>query len=152
MDYKFEVVVTAEQPVLSIKTVTSAANLQQDIGKAYDKIMAYLKELGKEPSDAPFAAYFNMNMERLEVEMGFPVSKKLDGKDSISASVIPSVKMATCMYKGPYAEMKSAYDAISKWMEDNGYNPSGVVYEFYYNSPIEVPENELLTKICFILK
>ncbi|HEX9061507.1 MAG TPA: GyrI-like domain-containing protein [Clostridia bacterium] len=152
MDYKFEVVETAEQPVLSIKAVTSAANLQQDIGNAYDKIKAYLKELGEDPSDAPFAAYFNMDMEKLEVEMGFPVSKKLNGKDNISASVIPPSKMAICIYKGSYTEMKSAYDAMSKWMEDNRHIPSGVVYEFYYNSPLEVPESELLTKICFILK
>lgn len=152
MDYKFEVVETAKQPVLSIKAVTSAANLQQDIKKAYDKIKEYLGELGEDASDAPFAAYFNMDMEKLEVEMGFPISKKLNGKDSISSSVIPAARMATCMYKGPYTEMKSAYDAIAKWMEDNRYTPSGVVYEFYCNSPEEVPESELLTKICFVLK
>jgi hypothetical protein len=30
--------------------------------------------------------------------------------------------------------------------------PAGVVYEYYYNSPMEVPESELLTKIEFVLK
>ena len=48
--------------------------------------------------------------------------------------------------------MAPTYAAMNGWMSDNGYVPTGVVYEFYYNSPEEVPESELLTKIEFLLK
>ena len=56
------------------------------------------------------------------------------------------------MYKGPYKDMESTYEALGKWMEAHGHIPTGVVYEFYYNSPTEVPESELLTEIEFLLK
>lgn len=149
---KFEVIETAAQPVLSVRTVTSVDNLPKVLGKAYNSIIAYLGENGEQPADAAFAAYYNMDMENLEVEMGFPVAKELAGKGEIIASLVPAGKKATCMYKGAYKEMGPTYEAMTKWMNDNGLQPTGVVYEFYYNSPMEVPESELLTKIVFLLE
>ncbi len=43
------------------------------------------------------------------------------------------------------------YERLTRFIIEKGYNPSGVVYEYYYNSPEEVPESELLTKAEFIL-
>ncbi len=56
------------------------------------------------------------------------------------------------MYQGPYNEMEPVYEAMNEWLEENEYEPTGVIYEFYYNSPEEVPESELLTKIMFLLE
>lgn len=152
MNNKFEVIETAAQPVLSIRKVTSVEKLPDEIGKAYQLIISYLQEVGQQPAEAPFTAYYNMDMEKLEVEMGFPVSEELQGKGDIAASVIPAGKKAVCMYKGSYQDMAPTYDAMTKWIIENGYQPTGIAYEFYYNSPMEVPESELLTKIMFLLR
>ena len=45
-----------------------------------------------------------------------------------------------------------AYEALSAWIEENGYEPTGVAYEFYLNDPGEVPPEELMTQISFPLK
>lgn len=152
MDNTIEIVETAAQPALSVRSVTPVANLSQEIGKAYAAIMGYLAGMGEQPADAPFVAYYNMDMDRLDVEIGFPVAKPLPGEGVIGPSEIPAGKKATRMYKGPYMEMGPTYEAMTKWMEENGHRPTGVVYEFYYNSPCEVAESELLTKIVFVLE
>jgi len=152
MENKFAVVETESYPVLAIRTVTAVGSLPQIIGQAYHAIMAYLEELGEEPAEMPYTAYFNMDMEHLEVEMGFPVGKALPGRGEIQAGEIPAGKKATTIYKGPYQGMEPVYRDLTQWIQDNGYQPSGVVYEFYYNSPDEVPESELMTKIVFLLK
>jgi len=41
---------------------------------------------------------------------------------------------------------------MTGWMQKNQYIPTGVAYEFYLNSPEEVQESELLTRIMFPLK
>jgi effector-binding domain-containing protein len=41
---------------------------------------------------------------------------------------------------------------MQKWMTENGHQPTGIVYEFYLNSPMEVSEDELLTRVVFPLK
>lgn len=152
MNVKFQLIETKVQPVLSVKTVTSVGNLPQVIGKAYESIINYLNENGVKPIDAPFTAYYNRDMENLEVEIGFPVAEELAGQGEILARQIPGGKKVIGIHHGAYQEMGSTYEAMMKWISERGLQPTGVVYEFYYNSPMEVPESELMTKIMFLIK
>ncbi len=152
MDYKFELSEQGPQPVLSVRTRTSVSNLPQELGKAYTSIITYLNEIGEKPLDAAFAAYYNMDMEDLDVEMGFPVARVLPGKNEIKPGEIPAGKQVSAMYKGPYAQMEPLYNALTEWMQANGHIPVGICYEFYFNSPMDVPEAELLTKVVFPVK
>lgn len=149
---QFEISQKAEQPVLCIRTRTAVENLPQEIGKAYQAIMQYMQELGEAPQSAPYTAYFNMDMEDLDVEMGFPVPQPLAGKGEIKAGSIPAGPQASCVYRGPYTGMAQAYEELTAKVTESGYTPTGVTYEFYYNAPGEVPDSELLTKIVFLLK
>ncbi|ATW26884.1 GyrI-like domain-containing protein [Candidatus Formimonas warabiya] len=152
MDFKFELSDQPAQPVLSMRTRTAVGNLPQELGKAYGAIIGYLNELGEKPLDAAFAAYYNMDMADLDVEMGFPVPKALPGRGEIKSSEIPAGKQVSCLYQGPYSQMEPVYNEMMKWINEHGYTPTGTSYEFYYNSPMEVPESELLTKVVFPLK
>ncbi len=152
MNEQFQIIDAAEQPVLAVRTRTAVSNLPQIIGQAYAAIAAYMQELGETPKEAPYTAYFNMDMEDLDVEMGFPVPKAYPGKGDIKPGVIPAGKQATAMYKGAYEKMAPTYEAFTAWVAAQGYEPTGSSYEFYYNAPGEVSDDELLTKIMFPLK
>lgn len=140
------------QPVLFIRTRTAIENLPNAIGESYGKIMQYLAELGEPPADAPYTAYYNLDMQDLDVEMGFPVAKLMSEKGDIKSGEIPQGKYVSAMYKGAYSQMEQPYNEMFKWMEENGYEQKGVYYEFYFNSPNDVPESELLTKIAIPVK
>ncbi len=135
------------QPVLSIRTRVAVQDLPNVIGESYGKIMQYMESIGQQPAGAPFVAYYNMDMDDLDLEIGFPVSKPLDGEGEITRSEIPAGKYVSMMYKGPYAGMEKPYAEMGKWIEEHGYKPKWISYEYYYNSPMEVPESELLTRI-----
>lgn len=152
MTFVIEMVETQAQPTLVLRAVTPVTELPKLLGKAFMDIVTHIMELGEQPVGPAFVGYFNMDMERLELEIGFPVSKPLPGKGDIEASQIPAGKQVTCMYKGPYMGMPPAYEEIKQWIKDNGYKAVGTVYEYYYNSPEEVPESELLTKIVFLVE
>lgn len=152
MDYHFEV---SEQParhVLSIRTFTSVEQLPDKLGEVYMAIIGYLGEIGENTDGPAFAGYYNMDMENLDVEMGFIVPVALPGKGTIRAGEIPAGKQVSYLFKGPYKDMEPVYRAMMQWIEQNGHTPTGTSYEFYYNSPLEVPESELLTRIVFPLK
>jgi len=51
-----------------------------------------------------------------------------------------------------YGAMEPVCNAMMQWINEHGYTPTGVAYEFYYNSPDQVPERLVLTKIVFPLK
>jgi effector-binding domain-containing protein len=128
------------------------SNLTAEIGKAYAALFPYLGELGESPVGAPFAAYYNMDMQDLDVEIGIPVSKPIAGRGEVKQSSIPAGKQASCVYKGAYDQIGPAYESLTKWITEKKEVPTGVCYEYYLNSPGEVPDSELLTKIVFLLK
>ena len=152
MSYVCEVKDQSALPVLSIRTRTPVENLPQVLGQGYAAIAQYLGELGQQPAGPPFAGYFNMDMQDLDIEIGFPIARKLPEKGEIKISEIPSGKAATCLYTGPYSDIEPAYNALSRWISDNGHESTGVVYEFYLNDPDETSPDELKTQILFLLK
>lgn len=149
------------QPALVVRTVTSVDKLPQELGRAYGAIMQLLGEQGRPPAGMPYCAYFNMDMQNLEVEMGFPVdqipaSLGVQAGDvpvgDVQAGEIPAGKYATCVHLGPYQEMVATYEALNRWIAENGYTASGTAYEFYYNDPAEVPPEEIKTEIWLALQ
>ena len=152
MAFVFSIVETQEQPTLFVKTVTPVGALPGEIGKAYGAIAGYVAQKGEQLLGPPYVAYFNMDMQNLQVEIGFPVAKPIAGAGDIQAGSIPAGKKATAFYKGAYTGMGPTYEALAKWTAERGYTPTGTAYEFYFNAPQDVPESELLTQIAFLLQ
>lgn len=152
MDYRVELEQQPAQKALSIRTRAAVSDLPQVVGQAYGSIMQYLSETGENPSGAPFVAYYNMDMQDLDIEAGFPVLKALPGKDKVRLSEVPAGKYAACMHIGPYSKVEFAYNALTKWVDENGHTPTGVSYEFYLNDPAVTPEDQLQTRIMYQLR
>lgn len=149
---EFVLETTREQPVLTIRTRAAMEELPAVLGKAFMEMGQYLGELGEEPVDAPYCAYYNMDMQDLDLEIGFPVAGILPDRGAMRYGAIPAGRRVMCLYRGPYTEMGPVYEAMTAWMGEQGLIPSGVVYEHYFNSPAEVPEDQLLTRIVFPLR
>lgn len=62
----------------------------------------------------------------------------------------PAVTVASCTFKGGYDQMDSAMAAVAAWVNDNGYEPDGPLFNIYHISPHE-PKNpqEFVTEICY---
>ncbi|TXT59910.1 MAG: Transcriptional regulator [Promethearchaeota archaeon] len=149
---EFKVKDLPKQLTLAVRTITSVGELPEVIGKVYGDIITYLAELGEDPAGMPFVIYYNLDMANLDIEIGFPVSKKFPDKGIIKSSELPSGKTASGMHHGPYEEMKSTYDALTEWVENEGYEATGIAIEYYYNNPEEVSPEDVLTEIQFPLK
>ncbi|OGO37955.1 MAG: transcriptional regulator [Chloroflexi bacterium RBG_16_57_11] len=140
------------QPVLSIRTFTTEAELPALVGRVYGAIAQYLGELGESPAGPPFAAYYNMDMQHLDTELGFPVGKALPGRGEIQSGEIPGGWRASVLYTGPYQGMGSGYEALTEFVKASGREATGVAIEFYLNSPMDTPVDGLQTLIVFPLK
>lgn len=152
MSTHFEVVETPQQLALTVKKTTSIGQMPKIIGGIYGSIASHLLEKGEQPAGPPFIAYFNMDMENLMIEVGFPIHKEIEGEGEIKLSDIPGGRKAIGTHKGSYEKLASFYDQLTEWLNEEKLEPTGVVYEYYLNSPEEVPESELLTKVEFLLK
>lgn len=140
-----------EQPVLCVRVRTPVQGLSALIGEHYGKIAALLAEQGVLPVDVPYVGFHNMDMQDLDVEIGFPVARPVAGRGDIQAGSIPAGKRIFCVYRGPYTGMEPAYAEMGAYMEKNKLKPTGMAYEYYFNGP-GVPEEEYLTQIVMLVE
>ncbi len=151
MTYQCELKQQSAQPALTIRTRAAVQDLPQVFGRVYGAIIQYLGELGEQPAGMPFAAYYNMDMQNLDLEIGFPVARKLASKGEIQLSEFPGGKLASTVHIGPYDQVGPAYDTLMQWVAAQGYQATGVAYEVYYSGP-ETPPQEIKTEIVFPLQ
>ena len=108
--------------------------------------------MGEQFAGEPFVVYHNLDMQNLDVELGFPVLKELPGKDDIQPGKILAGKYGVCHYTGPYEKMVPAYDALNNLIKENGFETTGIAYEYYLNGPQDAAPEDLKTRIEFPLK
>jgi effector-binding domain-containing protein len=151
MDLEINEYRSADQPVLCIRTTCKVEDLPTLIGASYGRIMEVLSRTGQQLAGEPYVAYFNLDMKALEVEMGFPVAQNGAGDGDVVAGFIPGGMKVSALYTGPYQQMAPAYDQLTRYAQEHGYEPTGVAYEHYLNGP-ETPPEQLQTRIVFPLK
>jgi effector-binding domain-containing protein len=140
------------QPALVIRKRASVQQLPQILGQAWGAIMEVAGRTGAAPAGPPFVAYRNMDMQDLDLEIGFPFATRLGGEGEVQAGELPGGKAAECLYVGPYDKIASAYEAIQKWLDEHGHTPTGIAYEFYLNDPQTTRPEELQTQVVFPLR
>jgi effector-binding domain-containing protein len=151
MSYNCTIKELPAQPTLAIRTHASVQELPQVLGKAYGTIAQYIGAMGKAPAGAPYVGYFNMDMQNLDMEIGFPVAQGIPGNSEVQPSEIPAGKYAACLYTGPYGEIEAGYNALMDWMHQQGYKEPGTSYELYLNDPAQTAPQDLQTEILFPL-
>lgn len=100
-----------------------------------------------------YGTYFNSPedtpTENLQYEIGFSFEGTTMPEGKIGIKEVPEHTVLTAMHKGPYTEIGPVIHAVADYAVKNGYDIVGPVTEVYLNSPLEVPESELLTEVQF---
>jgi effector-binding domain-containing protein len=154
MEYVIEMVERESLPALVIRKTVDVNHLPHVIGSAYEGIAGYLRDLGIEESKLglAFVAYHNLDMQNLDVEIGFITDQEYPGLGEMNPIQVPAGRWVSFFHKGPYKEMGKGYAAAQAWMREHQLVPTGLAYEYYLNSPQFVPESELMTKVEFLVE
>ena len=159
LTYPCEIQDQAAQPTLTIRTRTSIENIAQVLGQAYGEIFGYLGEVGVTPAGMPFTIYYNMaqqsaldfDMSDLDIEIGVAVTQPVTPRGAMQSGWLEAGKIATCLYTGPYSDCGPAYEELGRFVQEQGYEATGVAIEYYFSGP-ETPPEEIQTRIVFPLK
>ncbi len=138
----------ASVPALTIHLRTPMRDADRLFAEGYRDIAALLARDGLAPAGPPFARYFNMDAEAVDIEFGFPVPPSAAGSGRIAVSATLSGIAACCTYIGPYRQIAPAYDALMAWIDTNGLAMHGETCEIYLNDPKTTPQANLKTRIC----
>jgi len=128
------------QPTATIRDTIAMADVGPWMATAFGEVMAYLGEIRSAPAGPPFARYFSMPGETIDVESGFPVIAPVAPRGRIVASELPGGPAAVTTHMGSYETLDTAYAAIQEWMAEHGRQPGGPFWEVYFTDPNEVPD------------
>lgn len=148
---KISLIEQPEQHVLSVRTTISFNDYTNTAEKAYRKILEYAKLNGLLLSGGPFVCYHNADLEKLDVELGFPIARHVSGNDVIAGYTIPVKKAVSGIFLGAYEDTDSLMFQILQWIEEHGYEQHGEVYNYYLNDD-QRNASELLTQIVVPIK
>jgi effector-binding domain-containing protein len=147
-----EITTKKELRTAAIRLKTPVGNLKAEMGRAYGEVAGLLGKQRTGPAGSPFAIYHNMDMNDLDVEMGFPVSREIRGEGRMKPGVLPGGRTAVAEHRGPYDTAESTYKALMAFIQQNKAEAQGLCYEVYRNDPQTTKPEDLLTEIGFPLK
>jgi effector-binding domain-containing protein len=149
MAYDCKITELPLQHTLSVRVRTPVGDLPQHFGRVYGAVFQYLAELGVPPAGEPFGAYYNMDMQDLDVEIGVAVPQALPPKGEVQPGIIPAGRFVFTEHTGPYDGVGPAYEALAAYADAQGVEPTGVAYEYYLNDPSQEPYEEPRTRIVY---
>jgi effector-binding domain-containing protein len=136
---------------------------EMDLAAVFDEhlpnIAHRLADMGIEPAGPPYGRYHEFGPERVDVEIGIPVSapvsnlRSYDDADvgELFASELPGGQVAMAIHRGPYDGLSKTYDALHDWIHDQGRDEGPGPWESYVDDPGEVPMDEVKTEVIWPL-
>lgn len=137
---------------IMIRTTTPMSSISDAMAEAFTKLAAHMGKNGIAFAGPPYAKYYNMDMEALDVEMGFPINSEAAVEGIIKIGELPAGKIASAVHHGPYDKLEETYIKLMEFVKGKGLETEEWMYEYYLNSPLEVKPGELQTEICYPLK
>ena len=86
----------------------------------------------------------------VNIEAWKTVSGEYEDTEHVKFRTLPAVTVASCTYKGSYEKMNEVYAAVIGWVDENGYECTGAMFNIYYVSPHETQNpDEFVTEVCY---
>ena len=89
----------------------------------------------------------------VDVEIQMTVEGNYHDTEHVCFKTEPAVCVASAIHYGSYETISDASAAVAAWVEKNGYQMCGVMFNVYHVSPHETQNpDELVTEVCIPVK
>ncbi len=124
---KYDVVIKKIDPV-KVASVRGVVPTPPDQRTLWDELMDYLHQQNARVIGPPQAVYHDGEFKERDwdIEVCMPINEDLAPNGNVKVHDLPGFeKMACVVHTGPFATIGEAYDAIAKWIDQNGYQIVG---------------------------
>ncbi|MFH1559846.1 MAG: GyrI-like domain-containing protein [Chloroflexota bacterium] len=134
--------------------VTGSFNL---IPESFVRLYGWINKNGYTPSGPPSVAFHNTPDRVPEEQLSWELRGPLAGstptsepdEDGVGVKQLEAILVAATMHRGPYEAIDTSfYDALAKWIVENGYDIIGPCEEVYFSDPNTSPD-DTLTEVRF---
>jgi DNA-binding transcriptional MerR regulator len=134
---KYDVVIKKIEPI-KIASVRGVVPTPPEQRVLWDTLLKYLEEQKARIGGPPMAIYHDPDTRDRDwdIEVCLPVTDGLASHDRVQVYDLPQVEMMACVvHAGTFATLQQAYDALAKWIDENGYHIAGPARELNIKLP-----------------
>ena len=143
MKQEFETKQIDAQPIVGIRTTTTMDKIGEVMGPLFGEVYGYIQQSGQEPAGMPFAIYYSMDGDTIDLECGMPVASSMESVGNIQAGELPAGTVATVTHMGRYDALPQTWSALTEWMGSQGLQPAGAPWEVYVTDPGAEPDKSM---------
>jgi effector-binding domain-containing protein len=117
------------------------------MSRAFPAVFHAITAAGFVPGDAPFSRYFAFGPDRIELETGAPIAdvpglpeRAFEGGGEVQPGELPAGPVAVGVHTGPYETIGETYRRMLAWVDEQGREPSGAMWEVYLTDPSAEPD------------
>lgn len=116
--------------------------LGPEIGRAIERVASLMNAARVAPHGPPFVRYRSYE-DVVEMDVGFPVVEP-QAVPSLRPTVLQGGSAATTWHEGSYDGLTDAFDAVARWIDDNG-ESAGSPWEVYWtSSDADLPRTQVV--------
>jgi len=135
------------EKVISIRESIPAEQEEQ----LWDKLFTFIKQNNVEHGAGGYSIYYSDEYEEdnVDTEIAVPVTTLGKDSDTIKYKELPQIpEAATIRFSGSYENYGAAMEKLALWIEENGYEISGVVRGFAITSHMDgASMDEFMTEL-----
>ena len=123
---------------IKIASVRDVVPTPPDQGGLWEELGEYLAQQRVQPTGACFTLYHDDEYKERDwnLEVCEPIHGDLRESKRVKVQTLPAAEMLACtIHNGPFTRLGEAYNAIGKWITDNGYRIVGPCREVYLRPP-----------------
>ena len=140
---KYDVVVKKVEPV-TVASIREVVPTPPDQGSLWGELLGYLNDQKARMIGPPMAIYHDKEFKEhdWDIEVCMPIIDEMTPNQRLKIYDVPGFETVACVvHVGPFSTIGEAYDAIAKWIDENGYQIVGPWRELNLRPP-EPPGNQ----------
>lgn len=148
------------EPELITLTPTTTAVLRERVpmtdltaffDRAFHASSSALERQGIAVIGPPFAVYFDMPTDSVDIAAGFPVEAPIASEGGVSTLELPGGRAVRLVHRGSYDSLRESYDRIFSWLAAQHLVPGALMWETYLTEPMASDPTAQLTEITWPL-
>lgn len=98
--------------VAVVRSLVAAEDVPDFMSDALPMVAQAVQQAGLAPAGPPFARYFSVGADGLDIAVGFPVAEPFLGAGVVRPDELPAGPAAVATYVGPHAGLAAAWATI----------------------------------------
>ena len=129
----------------------------QDEGMVWSVLCRETDSMDLVPADPCYCCVVFLDGEYKEDQVEVEAQKTVKGQypdtEHVRFRTLPAVTYAGCTFQGGYEQINAVTEALTEWIEANGYEYAGPMFDIYHVSPHETQDPaEFVTEVCYPVK